>query len=222
MNVTRVLTRSALALSVLALAACQTAPEQEVAATQPSASTAPGTPPSTPSQPPLEQAAEQGAAVAVFLADMTDQQGWRPVQVGTDTTLYLNPQPVVTREDLTGVQAGSNREGVGLLALMLSDDAKNRIQDLTTRNPNKRLALVVGTTLMAAPSYNTPVETGQLIFPVGTEENATAAARAIAGVDSTGAPGAMPAAGAGSSSGLGSGGSTGMGGGSSLGTGPSQ
>jgi len=222
MNVIRVLTRSALALSVLALAACQTAPKQQVAATQPSESTAAGATPSAQSEAPLEQAAEQGAPVAVFLADMTNQQGWRPVQVGADTTLYLDPQPIVTRDDLTGIQAGSNRDGVGLLALMLSEDAKTRIQDLTTRNPNKRLALVVGTTLMAAPSYTTPVETGQLIFPVGTEENATAAARAIAGVNGNAASGAMPAAGTGSAPGVGTGGTTGMGAGSGLGAGPSQ
>jgi|GEM_PF-498004 Preprotein translocase subunit SecD len=187
MNATRILTRSSLALALMALAACQTAPVQQEAATQPDSTVAtPST--STASPPPTQSAAEQGAPVAVFLADTAEQKGWRSVQVGADSKLFLDPQPVITRDDLTGVQAGANQQGVGLLALMLSDDARSRIQRLTTQNPKKRLALVVGSTLMAAPSYSEPVTTGQLIFPVGTEDNATAAARAIAGVSANGAP----------------------------------
>jgi len=189
MNVTRILTRSSLALAVLALAACQTAPVQQEAATQPADPAIAGPAAPTPGQPETVQpAAESGAPVAVFLADMTQQDGWREVPVGSDATLYLDPQPVITRDDLTGVQAGANPEGQGLLALMLSDEARARVQDLTARHPNKRLALVVGRTLMAAPGYSEPVASGQLIFPVGTEANATAAARAIAGVDDSGAP----------------------------------
>jgi len=197
MNVTRILTRSSLALAVLALAACQTPPVQQDAATQPSdaATAAAPAPDASVQQPPIQEAAEQGAPVAVFLADTVTQEGWREVPVGGDSMLYLNPQPIVTRDDLTGVQAGANQQGQGLLALMITDDARNRLEDLTGRNPNKRLALVVGRTLMAAPSYAEPVATGQLIFPVGTEENATAAARAIAGIEEGGAPAPAGAAG---------------------------
>lgn len=189
MNVTRILTRSSLALAILALAACQTAPVQQGAATQPAdAAVAPSAPEAPVQEPAVQQAAEQGVPVAVFLADTVMQTGWREVPVGGGSVLYLDPQPIVIRDDLTGVQAGANQEGQGLLALMISDDARLRLEDLTSRNPNKRLALVVGRTLMAAPSYAEPVSTGQLIFPVGTEENATAAARAIAGIDESGAP----------------------------------
>lgn len=191
MKVTRILTRSSLALALLALAACQTPPTQQQAATEPAGAVAatPGQPSATPDTP-VQPAAEQGAPVAVFLADMVMQEGWRAIPVGGDSTLYLEPQPVVTRNDLTGIQAGANPQGQGLLALMLSSEASARLEALTARHPNKRLALVVGRTLMAAPGYTEPVATGQLIFPVGTEENATAAARAIAGVGDTGAPGA--------------------------------
>ena len=105
---------------------------------------------------------------------------------------------MVTRADLTGIQAGSNKEGDGLLALELNEAGKQRVNDITGKNPNKRLALVVGRTMLAAPSFTTAVTSGQLVFVVGTEQNATAAARAIAGVDeqSQGAPAAgSPAAG---------------------------
>lgn len=196
MILNRIFTRSALALAVLTLAACQTAPVQQDTASAPAdTSVAPAATPGA-TQPPTQAAAEQGAPVAVFLADMSQQAGWREIPVGTDSVLYINPQPIVVREDLTGVQAGANQQGQGLLALMLSEDARTRLEGITTNNPNKRLALVVGSTLMSAPGYAEPVNSGQLIFPVGTEANATAAARAIAGVDASGAalPPAAPAA----------------------------
>lgn len=200
MNATRILTRTALAAALLTLAACQTAPVRDQAATpQPASEPSVAATPETGEQTPVQPAAEQGAPVAVFLADMVMQEGWRAVPIGTDSTLYLDPQPIVTRDDLTGVQAGSNQQGQGLLALMLDDNARARVQDITARNPNKRLALVVGRTLMAAPSYGEAVTTGQLIFPVGTEQNATTAARAIAGVAEDGttppAAGQTPAGG---------------------------
>lgn len=189
MKITRTLTRSSLALALLALAACQTSPVQQdaaVPATEPAVAAPSATMPSESET--VQPAAEQGAPVAVLLADLVEHEGWRQVQVGADSSLYLDPRPIVVREDLTGVQAGSNQQGQGLLALMLSDDARRRVEEITTRNPNMRLALVVGSTLMAAPSFSEPVSTGQLIFPVGTESNATAAAQAIAGVGADNQP----------------------------------
>lgn len=197
MKITRTLTRSSLAVALLTLAACQTAPVQQDAATQTTEpAVAAPTAPQSPQPETMQEAAAQGAPVAVLLADLVQHEGWREVQVGGDSRIYLDPRPIVVREDLTGVQAGANQQGQGLLALMLSDDAQRRVQDITSRNPNKRLALVVGSTLMAAPSFSEPVSSGQLIFPVGTEDNATAAARAIAGIDASGQPIAPSAPGA--------------------------
>ena len=158
------------------LAACQSVPTDKTATT--TTSQAPGV--TTPQPETSVQAQEQGAPVAVFLADTTMQTGWTPVNLQSGT-LYVNPQPVITRADLSGIQAGSNKQGEGLLALELNEAGKKKVADITTQNPNKRLALVVGRTMMAAPGYTTPVTSGQLVFAVGTEENATAAARAIAG-----------------------------------------
>ncbi|MCB5363220.1 hypothetical protein H0484_05550 [Pusillimonas sp. CC-YST705] len=166
------------------LAACQTVPPG-------SSASAPQTPDATtPAEPGLTQpgvdtqqpTASQPAPVAVLLADTVEQEGWRPVPVQSGT-LYVNPEPIIIRDDLTGVQAGRGRSGEGLLALGLSPDARLRLQQATTQFPNKRLALIVGRTMLAAPSYTTPVDTDQLVFPVGTEQNAAAAARAIAGRD---------------------------------------
>jgi preprotein translocase subunit SecD len=156
--------------SLLALAACQSVPVKKpaAAAAAPTDSTV--------------QASRQGAPVAVYLADTAVRSDWTAVQIH-DGTLYVNPKPVLTRNDLSGIKAGSNKNGDGLLALDLNDAGQKKVNAITTQNPNKRLALVVGRTMMAAPTYSVPVNTHQLVFPVGTEQNAVAAARAIAGTD---------------------------------------
>lgn len=160
-------------LSVVLLAACQNLPAKK------------GATASTPSAETTLQATSQGAPVAVYLADTTERTGWTPVQIQNGAALYVNPQPVITRNDLSGVKAGSNKGGQGLLALDLNDAGKKKVNDITTKNPNKRLALVVGRTMLAAPAYTKPVSAAQLVFPVGTETNAIAAARAIAGTSAT-------------------------------------
>ncbi|AEC19899.1 exported protein [Pusillimonas sp. T7-7] len=165
-------------LSLVLLAACQNMPGKKTTETA-----------SAPEPETSIQAQQQGAPVAVFLADTRQQSGWTPVNV-QGGSLYVNPQPIVTRADLAGIQAGANKDGEGLLALELNDAGKAKVAQATTQNPNKRLALVVGRTMLAAPGYSSPVTTGQLVFAVGTEENATAAARAIAGAPPAGAKGA--------------------------------
>lgn len=186
MKIRRTLVRVLVPVSMVVLAACQTKPTAETPATAPDQTQQPATQQSSPQETtPRQQGSSMGAPVAVFLADTTMQDGWRPVELDAGT-LYLNPQPVVIRDDLTGVQAGSNKDGDGLLALELSPEGQRKVTQATTDNPNKRLALIVGQTMLAAPGYNSPVTTGHLIFAVGTEQNATAAARAIAGVPDDG------------------------------------
>jgi len=193
MKTVQKLGRLVLPLSLLALAACQTMPGDT---TSTESSTGPSTtapqPGSTASQEQEAlQAARQGAPVAVFLADTEEQAGWRGVQIQSGM-LYINPQPVITREDLVDVRAGTSRQGDGLLALGLSELGRKKVENITQANPNKRLALVVGSTMLAAPGYTTQVSTDQLVFGVGSEANATAAARAIAGAQET-EDGAAPA-----------------------------
>lgn len=187
--------RFLLFLAVLALAACQSVGDKTPIA--PSTETAQPTTPQaqTPESETPSQMTQQGASVAVFLADTVEQEGWTPVQIQSGM-LYVNPQPVLTREDFVGVQAGTSREGDGLLALALSDAGVKKVEDITRSHPNKRLALVVGRTMLAAPTYAEPVSSQQLVFVVGTQQNANAAARAIAGVASAEAtvqPTAAPA-----------------------------
>lgn len=187
MTIHRILARIIAPLSLFVLAACQTTPSSQTDITAADdAAVAPQTTQEAPQQqPPTEQASSTGAPVAVFLASSEAREGWQPVQLDVGA-LYLNPQPVVIRDDLTGVQAGASEEGDGLLALELSPEGQSRLAQATTENPNMRLALIVGRTLLAAPGYDEPVTTPHLIFVVGTEQNALSAARAIAGVPADG------------------------------------
>lgn len=197
MAIRRSLFRILAPLSLFVLAACQTTPDSQTDAAVSEPATAPQTA-QQPAEPMPEQAQSVGAPVAVFLADMDPREGWQAVQLDVGA-MYLNPQPVLIRDDFTGVQAGASQEGDGLLALELSPEAQQHITQVTTANPNLRLALIVGQTLLAAPGYSEPVTTPHLVFVVGTENNALAVARAIAGVpadgsgDHTGQPGAQPA-----------------------------
>lgn len=186
MIIQRILTRIIAPLSLFVLAACQTTPTQTDVAT-PDAAAAPQTAQESAQEttPPMQQAQADGAPVAVFLASSDAREGWQPIELDVGT-LYLNPQPVILREDLTGVQAGASEEGDGLLALELGPNGQRSLVQATTDHPNMRLALIVGRTLLAAPGYNEPVTTPHLIFVVGTEQNALSAARAIAGVPADG------------------------------------
>src|SRR5699024_3470125 len=128
------------------------------------------------------EASADGEQVAVFVADFDEQDGWHPVPLDSGN-LYINPEPIVMRNDLAGVQAGKSEDDEGLLALSLTAEGQERVTQATTQYPGMRLALIVGNTLLAAPGYSEPVVNEHLIFAVGTEENAMAVARAIAGVD---------------------------------------
>ncbi|HUH59439.1 MAG TPA: hypothetical protein VL001_05115 [Candidimonas sp.] len=174
MKTVRALGRIAVPFSLVFLAACQTVPGTKTAESPASS------PAETAASSQTQPAQQQGAPVAVFMADTVMQTGWTPVNLDTGA-LYVNPQPIITRADLSGIKAGTNKQGDGLLALELNEAGKKKVADATTKNPNKRLALVVGRTMMAAPGYTTAVTTGHLVFAVGTEQNAMAAARAIAG-----------------------------------------
>lgn len=183
----RTLARFLAPIGLVALAACQTV-QQKPADQAGSSSTTAAQTPSTAAQAGGAQpsgAQQQVAPVQVFLADTQPQSGWARVDVQPNGALYVNPRAIIVRDDLTGVQAGTNDSKEGLLALNLTPEAAQRLLQVTTQNPRKRLALVVGDTMLAAPSYSSPVKDGRLIFMVGTEANAMAAARAIAGPQAT-------------------------------------
>src|SRR3546814_7651038 len=133
MKATRVLGRILVPVSLLLLAACQTVPGKKGATS--SSQAEPQT--SAAQAETTIQAQGQGAPVAVYLANTTLQAGWNSVAIQSGT-LYVNPQPVITRADLSGVQAGASKQGEGLLALELNENGKKKVIDNTTKNPHMR------------------------------------------------------------------------------------
>jgi len=189
MTILRMLIRVFAVVGVVALAACETtAPSQQASEQATPAATASQAAEASPEASDTDQdagdtqaASGGGQPVAIFLADTNEQEGWQAVPLESGN-LYLNPEPVVIEQDMTGVQAGTNEQGDGVLALGLNDNARKVVADTTAAHSGKRLALIVGQTLLAAPGFSEPIDNEFLVFAVGTEENAVAVARAIAGV----------------------------------------
>jgi len=192
----KVIGRGVATLGFFALVACQTPPqgadpdqrqpEAPDTAQQPDAALVPGEPaqPSGAAPTAREQEAEY-SPLMVFLADFEPHGDWVEVVLDEERTLYLQPEPSFTREDLLSVETYSSESGEGLLALMLTDPAAERLQQLTTQNPDRRLALAVDGTLLSVPRYSEPLTDGQLVFMVGSVQNAEMAAQIIAGEDAT-------------------------------------
>ncbi|HLS16262.1 MAG TPA: hypothetical protein VK049_00320 [Paenalcaligenes sp.] len=198
MKIAKGLGRSLAAFSVLTLMACQTTPHDatpaedapaETTEQEQSATTAPVEPGARTGQ--GTEATDQEveySPMMVFLADFEPVDGWAEVTLDEETTLYLQPEPSFTRDDLMSVETYSSDSGEGLLALMLTDTARQRLENITTENPDRRLALAVDGTLLAVPRYSEPLTNGQLVFMVGSVENAQTAAEIIAGDDGRATP----------------------------------
>lgn len=191
----KVIGRGVAALGLFTLVACQTTPhDADPVAGQPEgpgtaqqeAGMAPGEPGRTQTtQPETRQEEAEYSPLMVFLADFEPQADWVEVVLDEERTLYLQPEPSFTRDDLLSVETYSSESGEGLLALMLTGPAAERLQQLTTQNPDRRLALAVDGTLLSVPRYSEPLTDGQLVFMVGSVQNAEIAAQIIAGEDAT-------------------------------------
>src|SRR3546814_8300458 len=89
------------------------------------------------------------APVRVFLADTAAHAGWVPITLKPEGVLYVLTDPVLTRDDLMGVQAATAHDGSGILILVLNDGGLNKIRQATASHPGLKLALVVGHTMLA-------------------------------------------------------------------------
>src|SRR5699024_11242813 len=109
MTLVKGLGRSSAAVSVLTLMACQTTPQDSAptdeaptqATEQQPATTAPVEPgaPTGQCTDTTDQQAEY-SPMMVFLADFEPVDDWAEVVLDEETTLYLQPEPSFTRDDL--------------------------------------------------------------------------------------------------------------------------
>jgi|SRR5690625_1112935 len=191
MLVTRAFCRWLALTGLVALVACQTVPEDGATSVDETPEQVEETVATKPLEPtePKEQTTEEMHAdyspVMVFLADFEPQSDWVEVVLDEEKTLYLQPEPSFTRDDLLSVETYASESGDGLLALVLTEPASERLANLTRAEPERRLALAVDGTLLAVPRYSEPLTNGQLVFMVGSIDNAQTAARIIAGDEAT-------------------------------------
>src|SRR5690625_1501238 len=109
MRLAKGLGRSLAAFSVLTLMACQTTPQDAAPADEAPAETTEQQPATTaPAQPGAPTGQDTDATVQqaeyspmmVFLADFEPVDNWAEVVLDEETTLYLQPEPSFTRDDL--------------------------------------------------------------------------------------------------------------------------
>jgi preprotein translocase subunit SecD len=92
--------------------------------------------------------------------DSTPFLAFRPVSIEpqpgferftlNDEIVYLDPQPVLTDEDVTLLESTVRDDGL-LLELHLTDAARARLSDYTRQNMGTRLALVLDAEIRSAP-----------------------------------------------------------------------
>ena len=106
-----------------------------------------------------------------------------------DGVLYLQRQPVLTREDLTEAAALVDKQGQNFVGLRFTEAGARKLNAISGQNVGKMLALVVERQLVAAPRISEPLNRGVLAFSVSSAQEANELASAVRGGDPA-APGA--------------------------------
>jgi preprotein translocase subunit SecD len=163
-----------LAMALLALAGCQTAPiatsQQAAPAVEPAAVASPVTAPTPPTT----------AQVEFFLAQSQPGDNLKSVDV-PGGVLYLPSAPVLTRADLTEAAALVDRQGQNFVGLRFTESGARKLSDVSSRNVGKMLAVVIGRELVAVPRITEPLNRGQLAFGVPNAQSAASIAARIRG-----------------------------------------
>jgi len=173
----------ALAALALVLAGCQTPPTKTGAATP-----AP-TPQETQPAPPAESVG--ASPVEFYLAQSEPGAGMMEVKL-PDGALYMLRAPVLTRADLTEAAALVDKQGQNFVGLRFSEAGARKLNEISSKNVGKMLALVVERELVAAPRISEPLNRGVLAFSVSSAQEANELATAIRG-EANGAAPAAPA-----------------------------
>ena len=177
----------ALAAMVVVLAGCKTAPTKDTPVTA-----APG---QTSTTQPAAPAQSMGMSpVEFYLAQTEAGQGLMEVKL-PDGSLYMQRQAVLTRADLVESAALVDKQGQNFVGLRFSEAGARKLNEISSQNIGKMLALVVERQLVAAPRISEPLNRGVLAFSVSSAQEANELATAIRGDAGAAAPapGAQPA-----------------------------
>lgn len=151
--------------ALMALAACQTAPTAGRPSSSATASAAGRTT--------VEQ-------VEFFVGQAQPADGLTGLQV-QGGTLYIQRIPVMTRADLREALPLVDKQGKNFVGLRLTDAGARKLNEVSTENIGKVLAVVVGRELVAAPRITEPMNRGVVAFPVPTAQDADRIAARIRG-----------------------------------------
>ncbi len=162
----------ACAAIVLVLAGCKTPPQR---------ATPPTTTPGASSIEPAPPAQSVGASTVEFYLAQTEAAADAMQIKLPDGVLYLQRQPVLTREDLIEAAALVDKQGQNFVGLRFNEAGARKLNQISGQNIGKMLALVVERQLVAAPRISEPLNRGVLAFSVASAQEANELSSAIRG-----------------------------------------
>ncbi|CAM5180314.1 hypothetical protein CDEF62S_04393 [Castellaniella defragrans] len=170
---------SGLLVATAFLAGCQQMPRKDQSsaltqppAVQPAASQAQASAPAAPAQ--------AQTRVDFRLAQQAKAAGLSELKFG-DGSLWYNPQPVLTRADLSSVEPRRTADGHPYLRFKFSALGAQKLSQVTQRFPGKLLVLTLDNSLESVYPINQPVVSGQLDIGVKSDQEAVNAVKKIAG-----------------------------------------
>lgn len=195
----RVVSVAASLLAVLTLGACQQMPAQQTA--QPGAMAPAALAGQAPAQAPARaQAQAQAAPRAAAQLPSVDFRLAQPERAPelqelrmANATLWVAPQPVLSRGDLNTVVAVKAKDGKHYVRFGFTQAGAQKLAAVTQRFPGKVLVLTINGNLVATPRIARPVTNGLLFVPMASEQQALNVAAVIGGAGAPTGP-AAPAA----------------------------
>ncbi|KAA0890597.1 preprotein translocase subunit SecD [Pusillimonas sp. ANT_WB101] len=162
----------ALIATAVLLAGCETtAPAQKAAAAN-NATVAAAQP----------AASQQAQATQVFfrLAQTESAEGLSELQL-SDGSLWVLPQPVLSRADLASVEPLQTKQGQALVRFGFNQEGARKLSELSRRYQGKLMVVTIADNLVAVPRISEPLTQGAMVVSVASSEQAMAIARAVAG-----------------------------------------
>lgn len=184
-------------MATVLLAGCQT-PGNKAGTGSASSGAAPAagtTPPAGAPATPAPSTTPAASSVGFYIAQTDSAPNLMQVKL-SDATVYVQPQPVLTRADLTEAAALVDRQGQNFVGLRFSPEGARKLAQISSQNVGKLLVLVINGQLVAAPRIAEPLNRGVLAFGVDSAQTATEIAARVRG-DAPAAAGAGAGAGAG-------------------------
>ena len=158
------------------LAGCQQMPQK----TQSSALTQPPPVMQRSAQSQSAAPAAQQARVDFRLAQPAKAAGLSELKF-PDGSLWYNPQPVLTRADLSSVEPRRTADGHPYIRFKFSALGAQKLAAVTKRYSGKLLVLTLNNSLASVYSIGQPIQSGVLDIGVKSDQEAVSAVKLIAG-----------------------------------------